>query len=142
MRGLSVGKACHHLGMSRQAYYQGCQRQAIRQQQTKAVVQLVESERMRQPRVGTRKLQHMLRESLQQAGIQMGRDALFDVLRNAKMLVPPQRAYHKTTNSRHRFRRHPNLLKPGPDQVKATHSEQVWVGPTSPTSPPRAKRCI
>lgn len=122
-----MGKACHHMGMSRQAYYQGCQRQAIRQQQARAVVQLVEHERMRQPRVGTRKLQHMLRERLQQADIQMGRDALFDVLRNAKMLVPPQRAYHKTTNSHHRFRRHPNLLKPGPDQVKATHSEQVWV---------------
>jgi hypothetical protein len=27
------------------------------------------------------------------------------------MLVLPKRAYHKTTNSHHRFRRHPNLLK-------------------------------
>ena len=115
------------MGISRQAHYQGCQRQARRVEQAKTVVQLVAHERMRQPRVGTRKLQYMLREPLAQAGITMGRDALFDVLRNARMLVPPRRAYHKTTHSHHRFRRHPNLLKPGPQQVQATDSEQVWV---------------
>lgn len=36
-------------------------------------------------------------------------------------------AYHKTTDSHHRFRRHPNLLKEGPSQVVATAPEQVWV---------------
>ena len=39
----------------------------------------------------------------------------------------PRRAYHKTTQSHHRFRRHPNLLKPGPDQIVPTGPEQVWV---------------
>src|SRR5690606_30737758 len=34
---------------------------------------------------------------------------------------------HKTTDSHHRFRRHPNLLKTGEQQVCATASEQVWV---------------
>ncbi|MDF0501977.1 IS3-like element ISBcen7 family transposase, partial [Burkholderia cenocepacia] len=29
--------------------------------------------------------------------------------------------------SHHRFRRHPNLLKPGPDQIVPTGPEQVWV---------------
>ena len=115
------------MGISRQAHYQGCQRQAARVEQAKTVVQLVAHERMRQPRVGTRKLQYMLREPLVQAGITMGRDALFDVLRNARMLVPPRRAYHKTTDSHHRFRRHPNLVKPGPDQVVPSGPEQVWV---------------
>ena len=38
-----------------------------------------------------------------------------------------KRAYHKTTDSHHRFRRHPNLLKPGPDQVVPSGPEQVWV---------------
>lgn len=41
--------------------------------------------------------------------------------------MQPRRAYHKTTNSHHRFRRHPNLLKAGPEQVRAEASEQVWV---------------
>lgn len=43
------------------------------------------------------------------------------------MLVASKRAYHKTTDSHHRFRRHPNLLKERPHQLRATASEQVWV---------------
>lgn len=55
----------------------------------------------------------MLREPVHKAGISLGRDTLFGVLRNARLLVHPRRAYHKTTHSHHRFRRHANLLKPG-----------------------------
>lgn len=127
MKGLSVSRACHYMGMSRQAYYQGRQRHARCMERAQTVVQWVRQQRMRQPRVGTRKLHYMLREPLQEAGIKMGRDALFDVLRSARLLVPNRRAYHKTTDSHHRFRRHPNLLKAGEDQVRATGSEQVWV---------------
>jgi putative transposase len=115
------------MGMSRQAYYQGRSRQAQRAERAQTVVRLVKQERMRQPRVGTRKLHWMLSEALGHEGISLGRDAMFDVLRNARMLVPPKRAYHKTTNSHHRFRRHPNLLKAGPEQIQITGSEQVWV---------------
>lgn len=57
----------------------------------------------------------------------MGRDQLFQVLRARRLLVPIRRAYHKTTHSHHRFRRHPNLLKPGPEQVVACRPNQVWV---------------
>lgn len=115
------------MGMSRQAYYQGRSRQAQRAQREQVVVKLVKQARMRQPRVGTRKLHCMLRRPLQHQGIALGRDTLFDVLRNARMLVAPRRAYHKTTQSHHRFRRHPNLLKAGDAQVRITGSEQVWV---------------
>jgi putative transposase len=115
------------MGLSRQAYYQGRRREAERLGSAQAVVELVREQRMRQPRVGTRKLHHMLREPLQHRGIRLGRDAMFDVLRNAKLLVAPRRAYHKTTDSHHRFRRHPNLLKAGPQQIRASGSEQVWV---------------
>lgn len=83
--------------------------------------------RLCQPRLGTRKLHHLLSKPLAQAQCALGRDAMFDVLREAHMLVLPKRAYHKTTDSHHRFRRHPNLLKDGPGQVRATASEQVWV---------------
>ena len=91
------------------------------------VVKLVKDTRMRQPKVGTRKLHHLLREPLERQGAMLGRDAMFDVLRNARMLVRTPRAYHKTTNSRHHFRRHPNLVKAGPDQIRVTRSEQLWV---------------
>ena len=112
------------MGMSRQAFYQACARGAQRDERAQAVVQLVEQQRMRQPRLGTRKLHHVLREPLAQAGFALGRDAMFDVLRNARLLVPPRRAYHKTTDSHHRFRRHPNLVKAGPQQLHVTRSER------------------
>ena len=125
--GLSVKRACQHMGHSRQAYYQGRRRQIDRLANAQTVVELVREQRMRQPRIGTRKLHHLLQEPLQRRGIDLGRDAMFDVLRNARLLVAPRRAYHKTTDSHHRFRRHPNLLKAGPQQVRASASEQVWV---------------
>lgn len=115
------------MGISRQAYYQGQRRDAQRLDRAQAVVKLVGQQRMRQPRVGTRKLHHLLREPLQSLGMTVGRDALFDVLRNHRLLVPNRRAYHKTTDSHHRFRRHPNLLKEGPDRISVTGSEQLWV---------------
>lgn len=116
------------MGISRQAHYQGlaCQRQKAEHHAT--VVELVKHTRQSQPRLGTRKLHHVLQPPLQQAGIKLGRDGLFELLRDACMLVPPKRAYHKTTHSHHHLRRHPNLLKAGVEgQVVPSGCEQLWV---------------
>ena len=88
------------------------------------MLQTVQYERLFQPRIGTRKLQYLLNKSHQ---IVIGRDRLFSSLRAHRLLVAPKRAYHKTTHSHHRFRCHPNLLKPSEQQVNITRSEQVWV---------------
>ncbi|MGK8205348.1 IS3 family transposase [Burkholderia cenocepacia] len=124
---LSVERACRYIGISRQAYYKRCRSEERRGTQAEAVTTLVRNIRLRQPRLGARKLHHLLGPVLDERGIKLGRDRLFDVLRAARLLVVPHRAYHKTTQSHHRFRRHPNLLKPGPDQVVPTGPEQVWV---------------
>jgi transposase InsO family protein len=113
--------------MSRQAYYQAHHREQVLDHQARAVVALVQPIRLRQPRIGTRKLHSLLYPHFTQAQMKVGRDRLFHILRQARMLVQPQRAYHKTTNSHHRFRRHPNLLKSGPEQVRPERPEQVWV---------------
>lgn len=81
---------------------------------------------MQQPRLGTRKLHHIL-NGRPDTALHIGRDRLFAVLRQAGLLVRPARAYHKTTHSHHRFYRHPNLLKAGPEQVIISGPEQVWV---------------
>lgn len=115
------------MGISRQAYYQGRHRQVQREVQHQRVLELVREKRLRQPRLGTRKLHHLIKPVLAEAHLKLGRDALFDLLRQTRMLVLPRRAYHKTTHSHHRFRCHPNLLKAGDGQVRAEASEQVWV---------------
>ncbi|MCI3203356.1 IS3 family transposase [Pandoraea capi] len=124
---LSVERACRYMGFSRQAYYKHWRRERHRTAQAIAACTLVQSVRRRQPRLGTRKLHHMLGSTFAEQGIKLGRDRLFEVLRDARLLVAPKRAYHKTTQSHHHFRRHPNLLKPGPDQVSPSAPEQVWV---------------
>lgn len=127
MTGLTVRKGCHLVGISRQAYYQSEQALEQRSQQAQVVLDLVRDVRLEQPRVGTRKLHYLLREKLAAQSIKLGRDGLFCLLRAHRMLVPPRRAYHKTTMSHHRFYKHPNLLKPGPGQVLPEAPEQVWV---------------
>lgn len=122
------------MGISRQAYYQrlACARE--RAQVCSEVIQRVEQIRLSQPRVGTRKLQHLLRGDLQ-----VGRDSLFSILRNARMLVPSRRAYHKTTDSHHRFRKHPNLLRPD-SGIQPVAGEQVWVADI--TYLPTREKCV
>ena len=124
---MSVCKACRYIGISRQAYYQRLRAQQRGAERDVQIQRLVVEVRLRQPRIGTRKLHHLLACPLKAAGIKMGRDGLFDVLRRARLLVAPRRAYHKTTDSHHRFYRHPNLLKEGPGQIVPTGPEQVWV---------------
>ena len=115
-----MSKTCRYLHISRQAYYQQVVRQQHKDEHEALAVEFVCSQRMLHPRIGTRKLQHLM--SLNQ--INIGRDQLFKVLKAQRLLVSPKRAYHKTTNSHHRFHRHPNLIKDG---FIATKPEQLWV---------------
>mgnify|MGYP000964315106 FL=1 len=113
--------------MSRQAYYQRCATETNEANEHLQVLQLVRAQRMVQPKVGTRKLHYLLKSSMTERQIKMGRDGLFNLLRQARLLVLPRRSYHKTTNSHHRFYKHPNLLKAGPNQVMPRRPEEIWV---------------
>lgn len=90
------------------------------------VLAWVREERMTQPRVSTRKLHAMHQPEIAHSGASIGRDALFDLLRRARLLVANRRAYHKTTDSHHRFRRHLNLLN-GDQKLIPQRPEEVWV---------------
>jgi putative transposase len=73
-------------------------------------------------RQGARKLHHLIKPELEEKGIKLGRDGLFDYLREAGLLVKPKRSYTKTTFSRHWLRKHPNLLQ----GVSADRPEKVF----------------
>lgn len=123
---LSVSRASQFMGLTRQAYYQRNRSADRRSEQDSLIAQVVREVRMRQPRLGTRKL-HFLLQDQDRISFHVGRDRLFRVLAEYRLLVKPKRAYHKITHSFHRFYRHPNLLKPGPQQVLPCAPEQVWV---------------
>ena len=74
-------------------------------------------------RIGTRKLHYLIKPSLDKVGIRCGRDRLFAILKFEGMLVKKKRNYMRTTNSYHRFRKHPNLIK----DIEIKRAEQVWV---------------
>lgn len=82
----------------------------MRQVQLEPVKTLVQQVRKRLPRLGTRKLYYLLQGEFQTLGIKLGRDGLFDYLRQQQLLVRPKKNYTKTTDSRHWMRKHPNLL--------------------------------
>jgi len=112
--------------ISRQAYYLGLAKQAHREQQYQSILDFVHKIRIEQPRIGTRKLQHLLLSQAQEA-LKIGRDRLFDLLRWQRLLVSNKRAYHKTTHSHHRFYKHPNLLKDRSKKELIQSPEQLWV---------------
>ncbi len=75
------------------------------------------------PREGVRKLSRAISQDLADSNIKFGRDKLFDLLRKNKMLVRPKKRYVRTTNSWHRFHKHPNLIK----TLNINRPNQVWV---------------
>lgn len=116
-------EACQRVGMSRQNFYAARRVRRKREVDEKLVVELAQRQRHQHPRIGCRKLKHLLEEPLQQAGVSLGRDRFFGVLRRAEMLVEAKPKTRRTTQSRHGMPVHRNLLK----GRELTGPNQAWV---------------
>jgi putative transposase len=111
--------------MSRQNFYSRRKERQRRLVNADLVVKLVQEERKIQPRIGTRKLRVMLKRDLEKAGVKIGRDRLFQLLRQKELLVPPPKAeFPRTTNSYHCLPVFTNQIK----DLEVSKSNQVWVG--------------
>lgn len=108
-------------GINRVWYYREQSRAKKKTILVNKVLALVKQQRMLMPRLGTRKLYHILYPQLQE--LKVGRDKLFAILRTNHMLIKPSRTYHITTNSHHRFRKHKNKII----NLEPTRPEQLWV---------------
>lgn len=86
------------------------------------IIHLVKQKRKRMPRLGCLKLYELLKPEFDSLGIKCGRDKLFEILRNACMLVPKKKKYTKTTQSNHLFNKHSNQVK----GVYLNRPEQIW----------------
>lgn len=102
---------CKATGMSTQNYYKVRRVRRRREMDEWEVVSKVMRERSVQPFLGTRKLLVVLREELEEAGIRIGRDRLFEVLRKHGLLIRRRRRGTRTTDSGHGFRTYSNLYR-------------------------------
>jgi putative transposase len=110
--------------MSRQNFYARRHHRQRRKVEGELVAGLVKRERCLQPRLGTRKLYHLLKPELEQAGVRLGRDRMFEELRRRDLLLEPVAAeYPRTTQSYHNLPVFRNLVK----DLEVKASNQVWV---------------
>jgi putative transposase len=101
---------CGLFGKTRQSWYYKQNQEEKRFLRAGILYGLIKERRKDLPRVGGKKLYHMLQEDLAQHQIKIGRDKFFDFMRESKLLVKPKRKFMRTTNSMHRFRKYPNLV--------------------------------
>jgi transposase InsO family protein len=110
--------------MSRQNYYARRRHRQRRAVDGGLMAGLVVRERRTQSRLGTRKLYAMLKGELTQAGVRIGRDRMFEELRQRDLLLEALPAqYPHTTQSYHNLPVFRNAIK----DLEVTAPNQVWV---------------
>jgi putative transposase len=115
---------CQLFGRSRQGYYEQIGKQEQQDMADAMVLRLVREIRQELPRAGVPKLQVLLKESLAEHDIKIGRDALYRLLGEHGHLIRHRRRRPYTTDSNHRYRKYPNLIR---DIKYLTHPGQLWV---------------
>lgn len=110
--------------MSRQNFYKTKKRRKRKQIDEEKVAQIVKEKRRLHPRIGTRKLWKGLAWRFEQeVGVHVGRDRLFDILRERDMLIKPKKSAPTTTASRHTLPTYSNVLKDRPPGA----AHEAWV---------------
>ena len=102
LKGVSVRAVCEKVGMSRQNFYAQRRHRKRREVDGELIGHWVRQSRQQQPRLGTRKLHKLFQNRLQEAGVRVGRDRMFEILREKDLLLKPWRqAQPRTTQSSH-----------------------------------------
>ena len=118
-----IAVLCGLFGKTRHAYYDSLWRKESSLVKEDVILQEVAAIREDLPRLGTRKLHYMLESTLATHTISIGRDYLFDLLSEHKLLIRQRKRKAITTDSRHWMRKYSNLVK----GIEVTRPEQVWV---------------
>ena len=111
------------MGYSVQAYHKKQKRNLVKLSHEELILHEVDAIRKHQPRCGGRKLFIMLKSFFKQYNIVIGRDTFFGILAKNKLLVRRTKRSVHTTNSKHQFRRYPNLVK----HFKPLKAHELWV---------------
>ncbi len=120
---LGIAVLCRLFGKTRHAYYDSLWRKENSLVKEDIILQEVINIRKDLPRLGTRKLHYLVQNKLISHQITFGRDYLFDLLSEHKLLIRQRKRKAITTDSRHWMRKYSNLVK----GLEITRPEQVWV---------------
>lgn len=118
-----IATLCRLFGKTRHAYYDAIWRKENNLVKEDIILQEVISVRKELPSLGTRKLHHVLQARLASHNISIGRDYLFDLLAEHRLLIRCRKRKVITTDSRHWMHKYCNLIK----NIPVTRPEQVWV---------------
>ena len=115
---------CRLLGYSPQAYYQYQKLSGKRSLEEDLLIQQVLYHRTFQRRLGGRKLHEMMEPFMEGHDMYIGRDLLFDLLReNDLLIVKRKRSQPLTTDSNHWMRKYPDLIK----DIRLSRADELWV---------------
>ncbi len=120
---MGVSELCRAAGMSRANYYKRRQTRTRRSTDESLVLELVAGVRAVHPKLGARKLLGKLGEDLLDAGVSMGRDRFFALLRSRELLIERKARSVRTTWSSHGLRHWPNTAK----DLVLSGPNQLWV---------------
>lgn len=113
---------CRLFGKTRHAWYDYQWRVKDTGLKEDIILQHVMEIREDLPRVGTLKLHHMIAPKLLTHGISVGRDYLFDLMREHGLHIRRRKRRVITTDSRHWMNKYPNLIK----DLLVCRPEEVW----------------
>jgi transposase InsO family protein len=120
---MGVGRLCKLFGKTRHAFYEKTWYKERRYSDEQIIVELLMELKREIPIQSTKSIYVMLKTTLRDHGITIGRDSLHAIRKNYNLLYKPRRRYYKTTDSFHRYYKYPNLIK----DLVITAIEQVWV---------------
>ena len=113
---------CDCFNLKRDAYYKYKNRAHKREVVEQQILHIVKKRRKSLPREGVRKLMKSLNNDFEKQHLKLGRDTLFNILREHKMLTLRKKYSARTTNSYHRFYKYNNIIK----GIEVTKPNQVW----------------
>jgi len=120
---IGLAKLCSWFGITRQAYYQNSWKAIDTSIEEELIIQQIKQIRKNHRRMGTRKLYEKLTPFMQEHGIKMGRDALFNLVAANHLQVRRRKRRIQTTQSFHWLRKYPNLIR----NFTPTAPNQLWV---------------
>lgn len=121
---INVDFTCRLFGYARSTFYKHNKQVQVKKIYHTEVLKEIYSIRQEMPKIGGKKLHYLLRQTLLKSGnVELGRDRLFNLLRENNLLVERKKRYTITTDSKHPFRVYKNLIMK--DLIVGVN--QVWV---------------